>query len=58
MTESRLYGVGDLISVQVSSSRGNFPNLASEQTVALGALDPHHVSTLLCAADAAAFYTR
>jgi hypothetical protein len=58
MTASRLYGVGDLIGVRVFTDRGDFPDLASEQTVALDALDPHHVSALLCAADAAAFYTR
>ena len=34
------------------------PVFPLEQTVALDALDPHHVSALLCAADAAAFYTR
>lgn len=58
MTASRSYRMGDLIGVRVSSGSGDFPDLVSEQIVALGALDPHHVSTLLCAADAAAFFTR
>ena len=58
MTASRSYRIGDLIGVRVSSGSGDFPDLVSEQIVALGALDPHHVSTLLCAADAAAFFTR
>ncbi len=58
MTVSRSYRPDDLVSIRVSGGSGDFPDLATEQTVALGALDPHRVVTLLRAADAAAFFTR
>ena len=58
MTVSRSYRIGDLIGVRVSGDSDDFPDFATEQAVALGALDPHRVVTLLRAADAAAFFTR
>lgn len=58
MTASRAYRIGDLVGVRISGGSSDFPDLATEQTVALGALDPHRVVTLLRAADAAAFFTR
>lgn len=58
MTVSRLYRLGDLVGVRMSSGSDDFPDLTTEQTVALGALDPHRVVTLLRAADATGFFTR
>lgn len=58
MTASRAYRLGDLVGVRISGGSSDFPDLATEQTVALGELDPHRVVTLLRAADAAAFFTR
>lgn len=58
MTASRSDRIGDLVGVRVSGGIADFPDFATEQTVALGALDPHRVATVLAAADAAAFFTR
>ena len=49
---------GDLVGLSVMGGVGHFPGLATERTVALGALEPERVSALLEAADAAAFFTR
>ena len=58
MTASRSYGLGDLVGVRISGGSGDFPDLATQQIVALGALDPHRVVRLLRVADVAAFFTR
>jgi hypothetical protein len=42
----------------VSGGSSDSPDLATEQNVSFGALDPHRVVTLLRAADAATFFTR
>lgn len=58
MTASRSYRIDDFVGIRVSGGSSDFPDLATGQTVPLGALDPHRVVTLLRAADAAAFFTR
>jgi len=58
VTASRSYRPGDLVGIRVSGGSSDFPDLATEQTVPLGALDPHRVVTLLRAADAAVFFMR
>lgn len=58
MTVSRSYRFGDLVGIRMSGGSSDFSDLAIEQTVSLGALDPHRVVTLLHAADAATFFTR
>lgn len=49
---------GDLVGLSVTGGIAHFPGLATERTVALGALEPERVSALLEVANAAAFFTR
>ncbi len=58
MTVLRSHRNDDLLGIRMSGGSSDFPDLATGQTVPLGALDPHRVVTLLRAADAAAFFTR
>jgi hypothetical protein len=58
MTASRSHRISDLVGVRISGGSDEFPNFATKQTVALGALDPQRIVTLLRVADAAAFFTR
>ena len=58
MTASRSHRIDDFVGIRVAGGSSDFPDLATGQTVSLGALDPHRVVTLLRAADAAAFFTR
>ena len=58
MTASRSHRIDDLVGIRMSGGSSDFPDLATEQIVSLGALDPHRVVTLLRAAYAAAFFTR
>ncbi len=57
MTASRSHRISDLVGVRIAGGSDEFPDLATERIVALGALDPHRVVTLLRTADAAAFFT-
>ena len=52
MTVLRLYRFGELVGMRVFGGSSDFPDLAIEQTVSLGALDPHWFVTLLRVADA------
>ncbi len=58
MTALRSHCISDLVGVWISGGSDGFPDLATEQIVALGALDPQRVVALLRAVDAAAFFTR
>lgn len=58
MTASLSWRRAGFVGVRVTGEIGHFLDLATEQTVPLGALDPELVEMLLTAVDTASFFTR